>query len=212
MASSDPSGLAKLVIPAFLVLALFPAPAVAQSNQQVTICQATGSQSNPWVFTTIDARDLAEHLARGDFQAKSIADCPGAQAARSPTPVAAVGAAQGRATSTPAVARAETPAAARQQGGGGNATSNAVGSQAANTATASPSTPTAVPTRTPVSASTTPEQNVEVAGAQATPEPRVSTLPKSGGEPDRPLLALALLGLIGAGTALRRLGRRGRNA
>jgi hypothetical protein len=53
---------------------------------------------------------------------------------------------------------------------------------------------------------------LEVAAAQATPEAQVSALPKSGGEPDRPLLVLALLALIGAGAALRRLGRSSREA
>src|SRR5438105_1414792 len=50
------------------VLSLLPAvPVAAQTDQKVTICQATGSATNPWVFTTIDARDLPEHLARGDY-------------------------------------------------------------------------------------------------------------------------------------------------
>jgi hypothetical protein len=221
MASNDPSGLARQAIAAFLILAAFPASAVAQSNQQITICQATGSQSNPWVFTTIDARDLSEHLARGDFRANSIADCQGAgaQAPGSPTPQTAVSASQAQATvtpaapvpatNTPAVARAATPVTVQQQGaGGGNLTSNASVSQAVNTATTTPPPPTEVPAPTSVSASAPAERSLEVAGAQATPEPQVSTLPKSGDEPDRPLLVLLLLGLIGAGAGLRRLGRR----
>jgi hypothetical protein len=223
MASSDPSGLARLAVAAFLILAAFPTPAVAQSNQQITICQATGSQSNPWVFTTINARDLAEHLARGDFRANSIADCPGAQAARSPTPLTAISAGQGRATSppatpipptnTPEVARATTPVAAQQQGvGDANAISNPAVSQPVNTVAATQVPPTALPGATSDGAGATAPGSLELAGAQATPEPQVSALPKSGGEPDRPLLVLILLGLICAGAGLRRLGRASRES
>ena len=89
----DPGGaerMAGCIAPRFvsalvIVLAtLGPAlPVAAQTEQRVTICQATGSTANPWVFTTIDARDLPEHLGRGDYRANSIADCPGASA-RSP--------------------------------------------------------------------------------------------------------------------------------
>jgi len=217
MASSDPSGLARLAIGAFLILAAFPAPVVAQSNQQITICQATGSQANPWVFTTINARDLAEHVARGDFRANSIADCPGAEAAGSPTPSGAAGAVPATTTSTPVVAQ-PPPARAPQQagigGGGVSPLSNAVLAQVVNTATATPAAATRVPTPKAVTASATPtaQTRPDVAGAQATPEAQVSALPKSGGEPDRPLLVLILLGLIGAGAGLRLLGRSRRRA
>jgi hypothetical protein len=239
MASSDPSGLASAAIAAFLILAAAPAPVIAQSNQQIPICEATGSQANPWVFTTIDARYLAEHLARGDFRANSIADCPGARAVGSATPSAAAAttpvaatrtpavaqaatpvaaartpavaqaATRVAAARTPAVAQAATPATAQQQGGigGGNPTSNVSVSQAVNTATATPAAATTLSTPTAVTASATAGPRLDVAGAQATPESQVSTLPKSGGEPDRPTLVLVLLGLIGVGAGLRRLGR-----
>jgi hypothetical protein len=224
MASSDPSGLASAAIAAFLILAAAPAPVIAQSNQQIPICEATGSQANPWVFTTIDARYLAEHLARGDFRANSIADCPGARAVGSATPSAAAATTPVAATRTPAVAQAATPVAAartpavaqaatpataQQQGGigGGNPTSNVSVSQAVNTATATPAAATTLSTPTAVTASATAGPRLDVAGAQATPESQVSTLPKSGGEPDRPTLVLVLLGLIGVGAGLRRLGR-----
>ena len=212
MASSDSSGLASAAIAALLILAASPAPIVAQSNQQITICQATGSQANPWVFTTIDARDLPEHLARGDFRANSIGDCPGAAAAGSPTPSAAARAAPIPAASTPVVAQAASPAAAQQGGTAGKSTSNAPLAQAVNTPTAPPAAPTAVPSPTAAPANATAQPTLEVAAAQATPEAQVSALPKSGGEPDRPLLVLALLALIGAGAALRRLGRSSREA
>jgi hypothetical protein len=64
---------------------------------------------------------------------------------------------------------------------------------------------TANPTAAPARVTGTPAVNV--AGAQTTSETEVSALPRSGGEPDRPLLALGLLGLIGLGWGLRRLAR-----
>ena len=233
MASSNGAGLASAATAALFILASAAVPVAAQTNQQVTICQATGSQANPWVFTTIDARDLAEHLARGDFRANSIADCPGAKPGSSPTPAAVVTAtvapATSGSTSAPAVtatvapatgftpARAGTPSGVQQQGvvGGGLPVSDVSASQPVNAATATPpGSPTVPPVRNPTSApaNATPEPEVNVAGAQATPELPVSTLPKSGGEPDRPLLALGLLGLIIAGVGLRRVGRFRRRA
>jgi hypothetical protein len=156
-------------------------PVAAQTEQRITICQVTGSTANPWVFTTIDARDLPEHLARGDYRANSIADCPGASAA---------------ATSLPTIG--PTPAA----------TATPVRAAATSAATATPvpaatlaATATGVPTSSPAA------RPPDVAGAQATPQPEVSTLPRGGGEPDRPTLVLVLLGLFAAGYGLIRLGR-----
>jgi hypothetical protein len=65
---------------------------------------------------------------------------------------------------------------------------------------------------TPASASTPPPNTpapstVDVAGAQATPSVQASTLPKGGGEPDRNLLVLGCLMLIGIGLGVRRLAR-----
>ena len=157
-------------------------PVAAQTEQRVTICQATGSTANPWVFTTIDARDLPEHLARGDYRANSIADCPGASAAATSAPTSGP---------TPAATARLVPAAATS----------------VPTGTPVPSTPILAPTATGVPTSTTTARPVDVAGAQATPQPDVSTLPRSGGEPDRPTLVLVLLGLFAAGYGLMRLGR-----
>jgi hypothetical protein len=168
---------------AIFLATLGPAlPVAAQSEQKITICQATGSTANPWVFTTIDARDLAEHVARGDYRANSIADCPRAAVA---------------ATSPPTVR--PTPAA--------TATLVRAVPTSAATATALPPTATLAATATAAPTSSTVAPTVDVAGAQATPQPQVSTLPSSGGEPDRPTLVLVLLGLFVAGYGLTRLNR-----
>jgi hypothetical protein len=64
-------------------------------------------------------------------------------------------------------------------------------------------TPASRATSAPARASATPP--VTVAGVQASAEPNVSSLPRSGDEPDRPLIVLVLLGLFCAGIALRRM-------
>jgi hypothetical protein len=151
-------------------------PAEAQTQATVTICEQTGSPSNPWVFTTIDARDLSEHLARGDFVANSIADCP------APT-----------ATSAPAAPPAPTATPPP--------TLNPVGSP-----TSAPTQPTA-PAAITVIVTPSPSPTIATAGAQATPAPDVSRLPRSGGEPDRPGLVLMLLAVGAAGFTLRGLSR-----
>jgi hypothetical protein len=76
--------------------------------------------------------------------------------------------------------------------------------------------PTSTADVRPVAAATaasTAVATVEVAGAAATvaeTPPEVATLPASGGEPDRPALVLALLGLGALGLGLRRWARRRR--
>jgi hypothetical protein len=191
-------------------------PVAAQSDQKITICQATGSPSNPWVFTTIDARDLPEHLARGDFRANSIAACSAARApgAATPAAVAATPVTAVAATAPPPATPMATRTPVQQQGVAGGVplpdvpVSQLVGA-ATTTPAPSPRTTAPAESRTPVPASTTAQQTVNVAGAQATPASEVSALPRSGGEPDRTALVLGLLGLIGAGLGLRRLGRAG---
>jgi hypothetical protein len=72
--------------------------------------------------------------------------------------------------------------------------------------------PTTVPTpvRT-AAAAATPGPTIETAGvtaSQPASAPDVSNLPKSGGEPNRPLLVLALLAIGAAGLSIRGLARR----
>jgi LPXTG-motif cell wall-anchored protein len=212
------------VLCTFLVLIVTTAPVVAQAGQNVTICEATGSATNPWVFTTIDARDLDEHLARGDFRATSISDCPTAKVSTTPPPSARLAATQpatpsptvtGKPSPTAGIPRsaAATPgataAAVQQQSVTGSVPDVSV-SKLAGSITNAQATSQAVATPTPPGLSeraTPPASNsVSVAGAQATPA-SVSTLPKSGGEPDRTILVLGLMLLIGAGLGLRRLAR-----
>ena len=169
-------------------------PVGAQTEQQVTICQATGSVGRPYVFTTIDASDLPEHLARGDYRAGSIAECsaapsnPTPQTAAAPSPTAL---ATPTAAPTAAAAGAQTSPRVQQQGLGIVPVPDLPVSRVLAQATPSP-------TVAPVSAAT-PQ------AAEAADEPPVSVLPKSGGEPDRPMLVLVLLALLGVGLGLRRL-------
>jgi hypothetical protein len=204
MASSKTAGLASAMTVAALVVTLTTAlPVAAQSEQTITICQATGSTTNPWVFTTIDARDLPEHLARGDFRATSIGECSASQAGQAAAPAPAP-------TASPTPTAAPARPAVQQQGlTGGVPLPGRSASQLVGGATATPppgaAVGTANPTAAPARVTGTPAVNV--AGAQTTSETEVSALPRSGGEPDRPLLALGLLGLIGLGWGLRRLAR-----
>jgi hypothetical protein len=202
-----------------IVLALLAAagPVVAQSDHKVTICQATGSPANPYVFTTIDPGDLPEHLARGDYRASSIADCSSARATETSGTLPASSAtaapvAQPAATAAPVAQPAPTSQPVQQQGvAAGHLLPDVSVSQLVATATTTAAVPRtatpAVATATAAPARATATGVVSVAGAQATPEQPVSTLPRGGGGPDRPLLVLVLLGLLGAGLGLRRLGR-----
>jgi hypothetical protein len=210
MASSNVAQLASAIAAAVWLLTLAGArPVAAQSDQKIPICQATGSPTNPWVFTAVDAQDLPEHLAKGDYRASSIADCTARATAVTTPPPAAPAAA----TATPTVSA--TPGA----GAGSGPTSKPVQQEsvlggvpvpelpvsrlvAQATATPAPATQPA-----PVATPTGTASRANVAGAQATPETEVSTLPKSGGEPDRTPWVLACLGLVGTGYALRRLAR-----
>src|SRR5919108_2165822 len=88
MESRNVAVVATHVLAAALCVLATAMPVAAQGDQKTTICEATGSPTNPWVFTTIDARDLDEHLARGDRRATSIADCSTAQTPGASTPAA----------------------------------------------------------------------------------------------------------------------------
>jgi hypothetical protein len=189
MARSTVARLASAMV-VFLAALAAAVPVAAQSEPRITICQATGSPATPWVFTTIDARDLPEHLARGDFRANSIADCS-AGGTPAATPAAAPAEQPQRAGILPADASLSQP----------EATATPTPAAAPASAAATPS-----PTATVAPASSPPPSAVNVAGAQATREPEVSTLPPGGDEPDRPLLVLILLGLFAAGFGLWRLG------
>ncbi len=200
-----------------LLLAVFAAslPALAQTqDQRVTICQRTGSVSTPWVFTTIDAGDLPEHQARGDFRAESIAECPRADPAMTATPVPAAPRANvtpPAATLTPLPTAAPTRPAAQQAGIlGGLVPDIPVAQLLAPTGTpvSTATTATPVSTRTAAQTSTsTPQPTVSVAGVQAAPQPPVSTLPPSGGEPDLTPMVLFLVGIGGVGLGLLRVAR-----
>ena len=154
-------------------------------EEQVSICHSTGSAANPWVFMTIDPRTWSEHQAQGDFRATSLADC----APPPPAPAAPVAQVQ-------TVQQQQQPAPQ-------------------STPLPSPTSAPASPASTPVRAAAplaTPAPTIETAGVrtgEASPERAsdVSSLPKGGGEPDRPLLVMALLAIAAAGVALRRLAR-----
>jgi hypothetical protein len=188
----QPSGIATrlffVLISALVLVLTMPRVIAAQSQgQQVTICHRTGSPTTPWVFMSIDASTLAEHEAQGDIRANSLADCPSPTPVPSPQPTS-------QPTIQPTVALQTLPTPLPPP---------------------PPATPTPrpVPTAQPTSAAALP--TVEVAGAQPTaigqaPVPEVSTLPTSGGEPNRPALVLALLAFGGLGVSLRRLARRRR--
>jgi hypothetical protein len=177
-------------------------PAVAQSQgDQITICHRTGSEANPWVFMTIAARDWPEFEARGDVRANSLADCapptpaPTAAPTNTPAPTATPQAAANPLARGPQVAPFPARvASAAELGAEGTQTPVAT-----NLAPASP-----VPTVEVASASAT----VDASATQASTGAEVSTLPRSGGEPDRPLLVLALLGVGSAGLLLRYLAQR----
>jgi hypothetical protein len=194
-ARTNSSGIATrlpfVLIASLGVLLTTPRPVAAQGQeQQVTICHRTGSPTTPWVFMSIDASTLAEREAQGDFRANSLADCaPPTPTPPPPPPPTAQPVVQ------PTVARQTQP----------------------TPPPAPPATPTPrpVPTAQPTSAAALPTaaSPIEVAGAQPTaigepPVPEVSTLPTSGGEPNRPALVLALLAVGGLGVSLRRLARR----
>jgi hypothetical protein len=176
-----------------VLVVVLSAPSVAAAQEQVTICHRTGSATNPWVFMTIDARLWPEYQAQGDMRAMSLAEC----SPPTPAPVSAVTRTQPAVTlAQPAVAQAQ-PAVA----------------QNTPAPIPTPAPPTAVPTPARTVAPT-PAATIEVAGAQAAgaadaqrTTPEVSSLPKGGGEPNRPLLVLGLLGLTATGLMLRRLAK-----
>ena len=175
---------------------LLTAGVAGAQSQQITVCHRTGSPTSPWVFVTVDASTWPEHQAEGDFQAASIADCTAAT----------------RAEQAPAVAPQVEPAAPAPAA----PAAPAPAAPAAQPQTAPPPAQPAAPVVQPavpasqVQAAAPARSSVETAGAQAPgeTEPAVSSLPPSGGEPDRYLLVVSLLSLGGIGFALRRLTQR----
>jgi hypothetical protein len=173
-------------------------PAVAQSQgDEMTICHRTGSAANPWVFMTIATRDWPEFEARGDIRANSLADCAPPTAA--PTSMPAPPPTAQAATNPLGRVEQAAPFPAR--------VASAAELGAEGTQTAVPATP--APAR--------PVATAEVAGAGATadasatqagPVAEVDSLPRSGGEPDRPMLVLGFLALGTAGLLLRYLAQR----
>jgi hypothetical protein len=174
------------------IMAIQLTAAAQGQGDQVTICHRTGSPSNPWVFMIIDARTWPERQTEGDIQATSLADCP-------------------QPTVAPAVATAAPPPLPTSQ-----PPQPAVPQQAMASETAIPAVPVAelrgVATPAPTTAThSTPAPTLEVAGVRtepATDAPEISTLPKSGGEPDRGLLVIGLLAVAAMGMAMRRVARR----
>jgi hypothetical protein len=225
MENRNVAGVAASILASVLCVLATAIPVAAQGDQKTTICEATGSPTNPWVFTTIDARDLDEHLARGDRRATSIADCTAVQAPAASTPAVRSAATptpaptQTRAPSTPVrAAAAGTPAptatatvgAVQQQGvavGIPDVSVSRLAGGIAGAQTGAQSAATSTVSGTPQPASTRAAPTVGVAGTQATPSAQASTLPKSGGEPNRNLLVLACLAMIGTGLGVRRLAR-----
>jgi hypothetical protein len=197
-------GAAALTLVTAIMATQLPAAAQGQGDQ-VTICHRTGSPSNPWVFMIIDSRTWPEHQAEGDIQATSLADCP------QPTVAPAVAATVAPSPS-PTPQPAPPPVAVRQQSiaPGKAAIPAAPGAELLGAATPAPSTATPATPATPTNPAT-PAPTVEVAGVRAEPAtdaPDISTLPKSGGEPDRGLLVIGLLAVAAMGMAMRRVARR----
>jgi len=166
---------------AALAITVAALPSQAHAQEQITICHQTGSTTAPWVFMTIDARLWPEYEAQGDRRATTLAECAEAPAATAEPAPAAVQQ-QPVAPSTPVVIPTVTPPTPVPT-----------------------SAPTAAPTSAPTAAPTV--ETAGVAVAQAEPVPEVSSLPKSGGEPDRRLLVASLLAIALVGLALRRLAR-----
>jgi hypothetical protein len=170
-------------------------PAEAQSQgQPITICHKTGSTTNPWVFMTIDPSTWPEYQAQGDVRATSLADCQPSvtqPTAAAPTPVPAAP------TQAPVEAQQVAPGAAQVPDVSVSQVGGAV-SQNAGSANLAQATPQATIAPTTVS---TPE---------TTEASEVSSLPKSGGEPDRALLVIGCLAIGAAGVLMRRVARRAR--
>jgi LPXTG-site transpeptidase (sortase) family protein len=88
-------GLVVLGVVALAAMALgvarWQSPVAPRDQQLVTICHRTGSDTNPWVFMTIDQGRWPEHEALGDFRASSAGECVQAQevAAQAPPPAEA---------------------------------------------------------------------------------------------------------------------------
>jgi hypothetical protein len=159
-------------------------PSLAQGQEQITICHRTGSATAPWVFLTIDARVWPEYEAQGAKRASTLAECADPPPATA-EPAPAVAQQQPVAQSTVAVAQS-TPVP---------------------TPTLAPPTPvpTPAPTAAPTAAPTVETAGVAVAQTESVAE--VSSLPKSGGEPDRRLLVAGLLAIAIVGLALRQFAR-----
>ena len=193
---------------ATLVLAGIVSPAIGSvanaqgQGQQISICHRTGSATNPWVFVTVDVSTWPEHQAQGDFQASSLADCTAA-AQRETAP-----AAQPPAPAVPAAQPQPVPAAPAVQPAPAAPAAQPQPAAPAAPAAGGQAQPGAAPGDAAVAALTRPAP-VEAAGAQApsAPEPSVSSLPPSGGEPDRNVLVLGLLALGALGLGMRRLSR-----
>jgi hypothetical protein len=162
---------------ALAVTATAPPAAGAQSPEQITICQPTGSAMSPWVLMIIDTRLWPEYQARGARRAGSLADCA------EPTPVAT--------QAPPAVAFLQQPT---------------VQATPVAAATLPAATPTAAPASAVVVATPVPTVEVAGATASQSATPEVTTLPQSG-EPDRLPLVLGFTALALIGTLLRRFAR-----
>jgi hypothetical protein len=58
-----------------LSLALSSPAVAAQGQATVSICHRTGSETNPWVFMTIEERRWPAYQAQGAFRASSAVEC-----------------------------------------------------------------------------------------------------------------------------------------
>jgi hypothetical protein len=96
------------------------AAAAAQGQATMGICHRTGSETNPWVFMTINEGRWPTYQAQGAFRASSAADCQQAsqQAAAAQQPQTVAG-------QPPAAVRAQSPAREEQEVLGRQATAPA---------------------------------------------------------------------------------------
>ncbi|MCA1677370.1 MAG: hypothetical protein LC799_36060, partial [Actinobacteria bacterium] len=62
------AALAALITSLVLVAFLAPTPASAEPAQKVTICHATGSETNPYVRITVSVNAVEAHRAHQDGQ------------------------------------------------------------------------------------------------------------------------------------------------
>jgi hypothetical protein len=78
-ASEKQSLLGVLIALSMAVVALGPLTAhtaLAQSENEVSICHRTGSASNSWKAIEVSPADISAHLAHGDFRITSSRQCP----------------------------------------------------------------------------------------------------------------------------------------